>query len=522
MADELMDDEGLGAGNLFRLAARSAGDTAGSVIELDTGYRMPSGGTVTELSLPEIDELTDRMAAGYHSVGIRPKDPVAIFFEESVRYLLHYIALTKLGAIPVFLNSGLTEETAARFIAHVGAVAVVCDGRLEANAAGIPHYTSDPYADAPAPVFRHTDDDPVLIAHTSGTTGPPKAVQFNHGGFFYGIRQQIGAELGGRILSLLPQSHASAISVLMSGVARGSRVLLATDRTATEVAERIQRFRPHLVAGFPRVFLDLCRLDLTAYDFGSVSRWMSTGDANHEQHIRKLVRFGQHRDRTGTSRPGSLFIDNFGSSEFGFAMFRQVHSPDTDRYGRCIGRPFPWIDAQVFTDDDEPAPIGTVGRLALKSPTATAGYWNDSLRSERNRVRGYWLTGDLAYRDEDNRFYHVDRTADAISTNSGTVYSAQIEELVLRQFPEVFDCSLVRTGDNAAEGAGRLVLSIELGSGDTDLAALLESLNTALERARLPRLDRVEPGGAGEFTGLTGKPLKRTMRDAYQSPTAAD
>ena len=517
MSDDLLHTRGIGAGNFFRLAAGSRGAAAGSVIELDAQYRHPSGHVVGEFTLAELDELTDRVAAGYHSDGIRAKDPVAVFLDESVRYLIHYIALTKIGAIPVFLNSLLPPDVAAEFIARVGAVAVVCDGRLDPDRLTIPVYDREPYADGPVPVYRHTDGDPVLIAHTSGTTGVPKAVQFNHGGFFYGVRQQIGADLGRRILSALPQSHGSAISVLMSGVARGCRILLVTDRAAEGLAARVQDFRPHLVAGFPRVFVDLCRLDLTAYDFDSVARWMSTGDANHERHIRKLVALGHHQDRAGQNRDGSLFIDNFGSSEFGYAMFRQVHSPDTDRYGRCIGRPFEWIDAQILADDDEPAPPGTVGRLALKSPTVTAGYWNNSLLSEQNRVHGYWLTGDLAYRDEEGRFYHVDRTADAIPTDTGTVYSTQIEELILRQVPEVFDCSLVSTSDQARQ----LVLSVELAAPGSDPEALRTRVNTALAHARLPEVERVVIEGVAEFTGLTGKALKRTMRDAYRPSAAA-
>ncbi|KPC58562.1 hypothetical protein ADL29_39785 [Streptomyces chattanoogensis] len=524
---------GLGAGNFFRLAAAVGSDAENSVIELDKAYRHPKGGLARQLSLGELDALSDRVAAGFYRDGIRPKDPVALYLDESVRYLLHYIALTKIGAIPVFLNGRLTPDIAARFLSHVGAVAVVSDGRLPGAALEIPYYDEDPYATEPFRAFTHTDDDPVLIAHTSGATGVPKAVQFNHRGFFYGIRQEIGADLGHRVLSALPQSHASALSVLMSCVARGARILLATEREPQQLAARIEEFRPALVAAFPKVFVDLSRLDLDAYDFGSVSRWLSTGDASHERHIRRLVRLGNHRDRTGAMAPGSLFIDNFGSSEFGFAMFRQVHSATSDRYGRCIGRPFDWIDAQVFDDTDEPAACGTVGRLALKSPTVTAGYWNDSLRSEKNRVRGYWLTGDLAYRDESGRFYHVDRASDSIATRQGTVYSCQMEELILRHVPEIFDCSLIHTDACTGAEEGRdavqagaesrqLVLTVDLSPEDgkthpeTHPETLRRRINSALSQARLPHIDRLVIKETDAYVGITGKALKRAMRDAYQ------
>ncbi|MEU5435008.1 class I adenylate-forming enzyme family protein [Streptomyces sp. NPDC020719] len=515
ISSDLIQADGLGAGNFFRLAA-AASESAESVIELDQPYRAPSGERHASITLTELDELTDRVAAGYYADGIQAKDPVAVFVEESVRYLVHYVALTKLGAIPVFVNSSLPSEIAARFIEHVGAAAVVSDpGRLARDRLPITYYAEEPYGHGDFKLFTHEDGDPVLIAHTSGTTGIPKAVQFNHKGFFFGIKQQINADLGTRILSALPQSHASAISVLMSAVARGATVLLATRREPELIARAVQEFRPQLVAGFPKTFVDLCRVDLDAYDLSSVARWMSTGDANHERHIRKLVARGNHVDRDGNRRPGSLFIDNFGSSEFGFAMFRTVHTPTSDRYQRCIGRPFAWVEAEIFDADDEPVPIGTVGRLALKSPTITGGYWNNSLLSEKNRVRGHWLTGDLAYRDEDGLYYHVDRTTDRIVTAQGTLYSAQAEELILRHFPELVECSIVGTDSARDDDFQTPVLTIESRLPDAELAKLHKGVNALLAEHELPLIERVLVKAADEHVGVTGKALKRSMRVAF-------
>ena len=39
--------------------------------------------------------------------------------------------------------------------------------------------------------------------------------------------------------------------------------------------------------------------------------------------------------------------------------------------------------------------------VAMKSPTLAIGYWNDSVNTFRTRLNGYYLTGDLMYRDED-------------------------------------------------------------------------------------------------------------------------
>jgi acyl-coenzyme A synthetase/AMP-(fatty) acid ligase len=515
---DLLATEHLGAGNFFRLAAKQPEADETSVIELDKPYQAATGRVYNEITLAELDKLTDSIASGFYQDNIRPKDPVAIFLEESVRYLIHYISLTKIGAIPVFVNGLLDPAIATKFITHVGAVAIVSEpARLAQDCLNLPYYVVDPHSTEPFRVFTYHDNEPVLIAHTSGTTGVPKAVQFSHDGFFYGIKRQIDADLGKRILSALPQSHASAISVLMSSVARGARVMLITDREPERLANVIQEFQPNLVAGFPKVFVDLCRINLNRYDLSSISRWMSTGDANHERHVKKLIQYGNHLTRSGEKASGSLFIDNFGSSEFGFAMFRQVHSPQTNRYGRCIGRAFDWVDVRILDDNDEPVGSMTVGRLALKSPSVTAGYWNNTLLSEKNRVAGYWLTGDLAYQDEDGLYYHVDRVTDRITTRQGTMYSCHVEELIMKRFGEVFDCSLVGV-EGPSAGQESPLLTVDLATPDSALGDLHRRINDVLADEGLPSIDRIMVRENADHVGVTGKALKRTMRAAYEVP----
>ncbi|MCU1644917.1 MAG: hypothetical protein JWN03_5192 [Nocardia sp.] len=526
MSDFFAPDR-VGAGNLLAVAATHPQISATCRIELDHGYHGPDGREYHRFTLPELDTLATGIAAGFHRAGVRAKDPVGIFVSEGARYLVNFAALTKLGAIPVFINSYLDPAVATKIFEKVGVTHFVTDVDHDVDSVGAVKHLSEPYDGAGDDFtpYEHALNDPVLIAHTSGTTGVPKAVQFNHGGFYYGVYRQRTAELGKRILSALPQSHGSAISVVMSAVVRGATIRLVTDRTPRTLAAGIAEFRPALVAAFPRAFVDLCRLDLDRYDLSSVARWMSTGDANHETHIRELIRHGTYTGRDGMTASGSLFIDNFGSSEFGFAMFRNVHAPGTDRYGRCIGKPFEWVDVRVLGDNDKPAPPLTVGRLALKSPTMTAGYWNDTSRSEKNRLSGYWLTGDLAFQDDRGLCYHVDRTTDKIVYSDGETYSALAEELVMAEIDEIFDCSLVSTYDQATDGRGttrgEIILTVDVRHDGVDSEVLRSRVNVVLRDAGMPTVDKLMVQSSGGYLGVTGKALKRDMRDDFRSSKAA-
>ena len=520
---ELLRDPELGAGNFVDKWVSSGAPCAGT-ISLDGSLELGAAGSVVELGWPELAGLASRISLRYLDLGVEPKDPVALWFEDTVHYLLHYVALTRLGALPVFVNFGLDPRVALQFIRSVGAQQIVTTGVGRARLAGEPSvaqhdvhsehwFGGDARDEREAPAhFRHQPDDPVLVGHSSGTTGVPKAVRFDHGGFFYGVRRELHKQVGARVLSALPQSHASALSIVMTACLRASALRIQTDKRPLALIRAVETFRPDLFVSFPKAYVDLCRLDLQRYDLSSIAYWLSTGDANHESHIRRLMEQGHHLRPDGTRAPGSSFIDNLGASELGFAAFRNVHRPGGGerRYARRIGRPFDWVDAAVL--DAQGGKMGPfqVGRLGVRAPSVTPGYWNNSLLTEKNRVAGYWLTGDLAYQDDDNVFFHVDRTPDAIVTARGVVYSCQAEELVLKHFPEVFDCSIVAA--RRADGAVVAVVVAEL-DGAPATEDLLGRVNQVLEQHGVPPLAELRVEATPQDLGVTGKKLKRALRE---------
>ncbi len=110
------------------------------------------------------------------------------------------------------------------------------------------------------------------------------------------------------------------------------------------------------------------------------------------------------------------------------------------------------------------------------------------------RLGGYWLTGDLAHQDEDGNFYHLDRAPDAIRTPAGVVFSTRTEELLLRELPELTDCTVVGVapdgvradwdGDGTAQAYALLQLADEQGGTDEELT---DRVNAALSASAFPR-----------------------------------
>ncbi|GAA4043213.1 class I adenylate-forming enzyme family protein [Streptomyces shaanxiensis] len=544
----ICSDTELGAGNVLARLRAYGRPLDEPVLRTDGTWRAPDGSRPETLTLGELYEVVETYAGWYAAHGVRPRDPVAIHSFSSAEFAVNFLALTSLGAIPSFVNGNLAPDTARAYVLRQGAVGAFTDEAhrealadcglglgFHVTAADIrpEHRASLP----PSYPYRHDPTDPVLISHSSGTTGMPKGVPHTHRTLMYAqlhrLRYSTGTDME-RTLVGLPGAHNAMVATLLYCLLLRTDIKLLSSQRGADVLDAVEEFRATTVLAFAGTFGEMATEDLTRRDLSSVQVWFNTGDAAHEAHIRALVRYGSHqkigRDLRRVRVEGSVFVDGLGSSEAGYSVFHNRHTKDTSAYSRCVGRPISFAEAAVLAEDGSPLPPGRIGRLGLKSPTLTPGYWNDSLTWNRMRLGGYWLTGDLAHQDEDGNFYHLDRAPDAVRTRGGIVFSTRTEELLLAELPELADCTVVGVapdgvradwdGDGEGEAYALLQLTDEDGGGgdggDGDDEAWTRRVNSVLAAAGFPpvhRALRMKPDDVAK--GATGKVLKRVMRDRF-------
>jgi acyl-coenzyme A synthetase/AMP-(fatty) acid ligase len=531
----LVADPDVGAGNaLVKVIEHGAAlDGPGITFDVDVDGH-PAWQPLT------LGMLRDRVAARaswLHSRGVGPRDPVAVYATSSADILLNFMALAWLGAIPALMNGAIPGDIAAGYIQRLRATAVIADVAhrelLSGHVLDVPVHdaaeagTGDP-GRAPAH-YRHHPDDPIAITHSSGTTRVPAAVAHSHASLFAAIRRLHleSPRAPERTLCVMPAAHAAGIiSTQLALCNRHEHLFLSTQggsfpRSGAAVVDAIERWRPTGVYGFAVTWSELARIDLTKRDLSSVRMWFNTGDCAHEAHVRPLVAAGSHleysRDKGAVLVPGSKFIDGIGSSEMGHSGFRIVHTPASDRYGRCVGKPYDFAEIVLFDlADGTEVPVGKVGQVGMKSPTLAVGYWNDSVATFRTRYRGYYLTGDLMYRDDDGYYYHVDRLVDAVNLRNGDwLYTAMSEERILARCPDVRDATVIagRVGDAVVTD---VFLSLAAGAdaGADRGAAIREALGGPAA-ATLRRIVITADDDDDIVVGPTGKVRKFLMRQRH-------
>jgi acyl-coenzyme A synthetase/AMP-(fatty) acid ligase len=548
---QFMNEPGLGAGNFLDYALKH-NPNRDVHFAYTHGWDHRGQVTLRGHSLVDVAALRDKYAKWYHMNGVRPGEPVGIVVAEGFEPLLHFLALNALGAIPAPINDAMRADVMVRYLNYVGVVGVVADDTTRLAAA----YRADPQArprfltpahelmafddsSAPLPdVYPHPKqpDDIVAIIHSSGTTGTPKGTTLSHRSFWDGKQPRMvrfPCEPYDKLMSLMPHTHAGGLSYFLTVTLLGLPTVVMGDWQRKTVEPVMEAFQPTMLASFPRTFVELATGELPVKGAAKVHSWFNTADSAHWGHIKRLIQLGErpaglikpwllpHEAAEEEPLPGSQYVDGLGSSEMGMALFGGLFTPETPRNDRCVGKAQPSVqEAAILDEDGNPVPDGTVGLLAVKSPSITPGYWKNPRLTESFWLNGYFLTGDVARKDAEGNFYHLDRTIDVIDTLSGPIYSLPIEEVLIADcWDYVRDCNVV--GIPGPDG-GQVPIAVVQLQAEAEAAGVTaemvqEKANKELSAAGLSQLGAVFVARAPEDypLGPTGKVLKRQLRAKY-------
>mgnify|MGYP000432238460 CR=1 FL=1 len=149
------------------------------------------GKVETELSYLELYRDTNRLANGFLAQGVKKGDRVILFIQKSLIFVVAHLALQKIGAMTVPLNTGFKKSELQYLLGEADASLILTEPGKEALIGDIdPKLTTSiidtrvPYHDLEFfgaaseeyPPVGVRPDDPALIIYTSGTTGMPKGM----------------------------------------------------------------------------------------------------------------------------------------------------------------------------------------------------------------------------------------------------------------------------------------------------------------------------------------------------------
>jgi acetyl-CoA synthetase len=125
-----------------------------------------------------------------------------------------------------------------------------------------------------------------------------------------------------------------------------------------------------------------------------------------------------------------------------------ANRPDLEIKPGSMGKPIAGIEGAIVTDNGTVAEDGQQGNLCLKAgwPSMFIAYLNNKQAYDNKFEGGYYLSGDIAYRDGDGYFWFKARADDVINTAGHLVGPFEIESALL-EIPEIKEAAVIGAPD---------------------------------------------------------------------------
>jgi long-chain acyl-CoA synthetase len=425
----------------------------------------------------ELWDRAARVAGGLREAGARRGDRIVLRLPNGIDWCVAFYGIQLAGCAAVPVNMKLTGPEVEHVVNDSAAAAVIAPGGLPAGRA----------------VFAVDDlghDDLAAVFYTSGTTGRPKGVITSHGNFL------ANAETTRRVLGIAEiQPWRDLVSVPLCHVTGCNSQLLPACQTGGSVTI-MPRFDPWQLL---RTLRDerISALMAVPSIFRALEPLASDGSTAT---VRSVTYGGApvHPGLVAAMRgvfPGARLGTGYGLTET--ASFC-TYLPDEFAASRSdtVGPAVPVVDVRLL----EPGP-GGVGELLVRGPNVTAGYWSGGRDADRTAFIGGWLrTGDLARLAPDGFVQIVDRVKDVIIRGGESIYSAEVERILVAH-PGILDAAVLGIPDPVAgeKVAAAVVVAPE---ADVDIRAVLRAARGRLARHKTPELIAVwtrplprNPGG---------------------------
>jgi long-chain acyl-CoA synthetase len=484
-----------------------------------------TGETVT---YRQLDDQSNRIAQLFRSLGLKPRDHVAICLENNPRFFEICWGAQRAGLVYTAISSRLTAAEVAYIVRDCGAKLFVTSahlcimaGELAPLIADVAHrlmvggtigsYRSWEEAVARQPAMRIADETAGHdMLYSSGTTGRPKGVlpivpaqPIDADNPLHQITRALyGMDEHTIYLSPAPLYHAAPLRFNMSVMKLGGTSVIMEHFDAEEFLRLIARYEATHTQLVPTMFVRFLKLPdevRRKFDVSSLRCAIHAAAPCPIPVKEKMIEWW-----------GPIVWEYYGGTEGnGLTM---CNSTEWLAHKGTVGRAVVG-ELRICDDAGQEVPPGEVGTVYFAGGREFE-YHNDPGKTAESRNAQGWSTlGDVGYVDPDGFLHLTDRKAFMIISGGVNIYPQEAENLLINH-PKVMDCAVF--GVPNAE-FGEEVKAVVQPRDMTDAGPVLAEELMAYCREHLSTIKcpRSVDFEAELPRHPTGKLYKRLLRDRY-------
>jgi acyl-CoA synthetase (AMP-forming)/AMP-acid ligase II len=442
------------------------------------------------LSFRELEAEVNAWVARLEAKGVRRGDRVLVMVRQGLPLIAAAFALFKLGAVPVIIDPGMGRESFLACVARsrprvlLGIPLAQLFSRVFRRAfasveirvwvSGSP--TARCGGTGPAKLADTPADELAAILFTSGSTGAPKGVCYEHGMFDAQVRlvrATYDIQPGEIDLPMLP------IFALFNPALGMTTIVPEIDpsRPATvdpaKIVQAIQQEQVTNSFGSPTLWRKIaahCRAQ--GVTLPTVRRVLMAGAPVPPAvfaDVQALLPHGAAHSPYGATE--SLPLCSIAAEE----VARETAAESLRGRGTCVGRPVREIEVRIIALTDAPIaalaearelPAGEIGEIIVRGPVVTRAY--DGLPEAtaaakiRDGDRWWHRMGDAGCLDAQGRLWFCGRKAERVELRDGTLFPDQVEP-IFNQHPDVRRSALIGLGER---GQQRPAIVVEPRTGE--------------------------------------------------------
>jgi len=383
------------------------------------------------------------LSACLYAAGLRHGDRLGIVKDNHYDMVLTAAAAARIGALPVMMAPIRSIEAIRTMIQRINPNVLIAGTSVLARAAeagialanygvpliavGEPNEASaeemcldDLRGGAEPPVRVRGDHEPMIVTHTSGTTGVPKLVVHSPytalGALPYRLESLrlplLTSKSSDVVASAISFAHMRGLSWSRSQLTLApKRMVVISDPGLDNVAEMLAKYRPTSLEALPNIFQRWEELaDLKPELFSQVKRFISTFDALHPRTVRKFLGISERRLPVWAWGLGQSEIAGISANIFTRRSVRPGKRARNDATN--LGWPTLIRVRIVDPESGRAQRRGEPGLIMVKTKTRCLAYLGEEDRHQAKINGKWWNTGDLGERAGLGRLRLIDREVD--------------------------------------------------------------------------------------------------------------